>query len=172
MMLRHASLVILVLWTLWSPSRADFDKYKVLKNDHSEQAVRERYARWIMQNERNYTSEEERELRFRIYHVNVLFIDHVNSQNRPYKLTDNKYADMTNAEFRDIYLGFERGLHHRTRFRYGDSKNLPKQVDWRNNGSVTPVKDQGQCGKILVYAIIVNLNFNLLRINPNKILHN
>lgn len=139
-MLRHACLAILVLWTLWSPSRA-------FSEEHGEQAVRKRYERWITQNERNYTSEVEKTLRYWIYHLNTMFIDHVNSQNLTYKLTDNKYADMTNAEYRDVLLGFEPRLSLQTSFRYDDDKDLPDQVDWRMNGTVTPVKDQGQCGK-------------------------
>ncbi|PON41960.1 Cysteine Protease [Parasponia andersonii] len=152
--LRHACLAILVLWTLWSPSRAYSEEYKPLKIGHSEQAVRERYSKWIIENEKNYTSEAERELRYWIYHLNVMLIDHVNSQNHPYKLTDNKYADLTNAEFRDIFLGFDRKLHHRTSFRYGDSENLPTRVDWRERGSVTPVKDQGQCGSCWAFSSV------------------
>ncbi|XP_062104639.1 ervatamin-B-like [Humulus lupulus] len=154
-MLRSACLAILVLWTLWSPLRANSEPYKPRETSgRSEEAVKESFERWIIQHARNYTNEAERELRYWIYHLNLLLIDEVNSLDLPYKLIDNKYADMTNSEFQEIFLGFKPLLHHQTNFRYGDGVNLPKQVDWRKNGSVTSVKDQGQCGSCWAFSSV------------------
>ncbi|KAM6572469.1 hypothetical protein CsatA_016549 [Cannabis sativa] len=154
MMLRSACLAILVLWTLWSPLRANSEPYKPQVSRRSEEAVKESFDRWIIQNARKYKNDAERELRYLIYNVNLMLIDQVNSLDLPYKLADNKYADMTNAEFQELFLGFKPLPDIQTSFRYGDGLNLPEQVDWRKNGSVTPVKDQGQCGSCWAFSSV------------------
>ena len=66
----------------------------------------------------------------------------------------NKFADMTNHEFRSTYAG-SKISHHRMlhgerignkSFMYANDDNIPASVDWRKKNAVTPVKDQGHCG--------------------------
>ena len=91
--------------------------------------------------------------RFEIFKDNLRFIDEHNSVNRPYKVGLNKFADMTNEEYREKFLGTQPSpytnlLNKKINKRYlplpGD--RLPKAVDWRKVGAVNHVKDQGQCG--------------------------
>lgn len=143
--LRHASLLaILVFLVLCLPSSACLGKFKPTAYDPK--IMRARYESWVARYGRQYRSREEWEFRFGIYQMNVRFVDFVNSLNRTYKLTDNIFADMSNLEFRSSYLGYQALRNEPTRSRSCGHKDLPAEVDWRQKGAVTPIKNQGQCG--------------------------
>ena len=86
--------------------------------------------------------------RFLIFENNVEFIESFNAAgNKPYKLSINHLADQTNEEFVASHNGYKyKGSHSQTPFKYGNVTDIPTAVDWRQNGAVTAVKDQGQCG--------------------------
>ena len=71
-----------------------------------------------------------------------------------FDLDINQFADMTEEEFRVFissgYLKPETSLFHSGRVSCSafssNTSSLPSSVDWRTQGAVTPVKDQGQCG--------------------------
>ncbi|GAV75979.1 Peptidase_C1 domain-containing protein/Inhibitor_I29 domain-containing protein [Cephalotus follicularis] len=118
--------------------------------------MEERYESWLEKFGRTYKSREERAMRFGIYQSNVLFIDLMNSLNRTFILTDNKFADLTNLEFRNTYLGFRRRRFPRERhsFTCDRYKDVPVSIDWRNKSAVTPIKDQGQCGSCWAFSAV------------------
>ncbi|KAL4216381.1 hypothetical protein ACF0H5_024108 [Mactra antiquata] len=67
-----------------------------------------------------------------------------------YRLGMNKYGDMTSEEFVAIMNGYQQNVTGRSvcgsftpPLRVGD---IPDSVDWRKEGYVTDIKDQGQCG--------------------------
>lgn len=112
-------------------------------------SMMERHERWMLEYGRTYEGEEEKAARFAIFKKNVEFIEAFNAEGtRPYKVGINAFADQTNEEFTAARNGLRvPEVCEATPFRYGNATALPSTMDWRKEGAVTPVKDQGQCGK-------------------------
>ena len=112
------------------------------------------YEAWLAKHGKSYNALGEKERRFQIFKDNLRFIDEHNAENRTYKVGLNRFADLTNEEYRSMYLGTRTAAKRRSSnkisdryaFRVGDS--LPESVDWRKKGAVVEVKDQGSCGKL------------------------
>lgn len=104
---------------------------------------------------------DEKLTRFNVFKHNVNYIHNFNKGDQPYKLKLNKFADMTNHEFRSAYAGskirhhsvLHGATHGNTNFMYEKMSTVPTSVDWRKNGAVNPVKDQGLCGKSIVLKL-------------------
>lgn len=99
--------------------------------------------------------QSERGYRMRVFRDNLEYIDAHNRAEESYALGLNRFADLTNEEYRTKYLGVKvdwesrlrKRLEKPSKFRYADVE-APLAVDWRQSGVVTPVKDQGSCGKL------------------------
>ena len=78
----------------------------------------------------------------------ILSIQSAKTLKNSYNLTDNKFADLTNEEFVSPYLGFGTRFLPHTGFMYHEHEDLPESKDWRKEGAVTDIKDQGNCGKV------------------------
>jgi len=100
-----------------------------------------------------YESIEEEANRFAIFMENINLIESHNwkfhSKRSTFWLDINHFTDMTNEEFK-VANGFqkvERKPFNRNCDQYNPhSTDVPSEVDWRQKGYVTDVKNQGQCG--------------------------
>jgi len=72
----------------------------LLNADDSEEPIRARYEHWITRHGRRYRDGNEKEQRFQVYRSNVQLIGNFNSLGLGFYLIDNKFADLTNEEFR------------------------------------------------------------------------
>ncbi|CAN6700567.1 unnamed protein product [Malus baccata var. baccata] len=107
-----------------------------------------RYEQWLTRYGRVYNDVNEKETRFKIFKENVAFIESSNKDaNKPYRLSVNQFADLTNEEFKASRNGFKgHECSTKTSFKYENlTASLPATMDWRKKGAVTPIKDQGQC---------------------------
>ena len=109
-----------------------------------------RHEMWMAQYGRVYKDAAEKARRFEVFKANAAFIESFNAGNHKFWLGENQFADLTNAEFRALRTGFKSSRADRapTPFRYANvsADDLPTSIDWRTEGAVTPVKDQGNCG--------------------------
>ncbi|MBA0781291.1 hypothetical protein Gotri_002229, partial [Gossypium trilobum] len=68
----------------------------------------ERHQQWMVQYGRVYKDTNERQKRFQVFKQNVARIDSFNAaNNKPYKLSVNQFADLTNQEFTASRNGFK-----------------------------------------------------------------
>ncbi|KAL9238334.1 hypothetical protein vseg_012768 [Gypsophila vaccaria] len=125
----------------------------------SEERLHDLFMSWMSRHEKRYSSLEERLQKFEVFVDNLKHIDQRNKQiSGSYWLGLNEFADLSHDEFRKRYLGLKVEQPRRTEsseeFAYGDVANIPKSVDWRKKGAVTPVKNQGQCGSCWAFSTV------------------
>ena len=107
--------------------------------------------------DRDY-NESEYWIRYNIFNTNLNYIhDSNNNRNKTYKLGINNFTDMTFKEFKGIYLKLKINPYSKnyTMSNYISKKDpIPSNIDWRADGLVTNVKDQGQCGSCWAFSAI------------------
>jgi len=82
-----------------------------------------------------------------------------------YTLGVNKFADLTEAEWREtltmnIVKEGKPTLQMKSKI-----VNIPDEVDWRDEGYVTPVKDQAQCGSCWAFSTTGSMEGALMKAN-------
>lgn len=111
------------------------------------------FAKFISRYGKKYETVEEMRLRFQIFSENLKLIRSTNRKRLPYRLGLNHFADWTWEEFRKHRLGAAqecsatlKGGHKLT------DETLPETKDWRDEGIVSAVKDQGHCGSCWTFS--------------------
>lgn len=121
---------------------------------------------WLTQHGKGYANDAKQSAdRFKIWQANLEYVLEHNAKGKSYWLGMNSLADLTQEEYAQRYLGFNKEYLKAQRakkaasnsprvFKYADvdESTLPDEVDFRKQGAVTRVKNQLQCGSCWAFS--------------------
>ena len=107
------------------------------------------YQHFLAEHGKSVNNEEEYQMRLKIFENNLKKIDEFNSKNNSYQLGVNKFADMTEAEYRKM-LGYISTKSNQTSSPSGVV--VANAIDWRTRGAVNGVQNQGNCGSCWAFS--------------------
>lgn len=103
---------------------------------------------------KSYADEEEHSRRFKIFKANLRRAQRHQQLDPTAEHGLTKFSDLTPSEFKKTYFGLKKGARSKLKQVLSSaekapvlsSSDLPTEFDWRDEGAVTAVKDQGSCG--------------------------
>jgi C1A family cysteine protease len=136
-------------------------EHPIVVNDFSElvseESIIEIFRQWRDRHQKVYEHAAESEKRYRNFKRNLKYIIEKAGKKTAalgQRVGLNKFADLSNEEFKELYLSkvkkpinIKRSIARDWRQRNLQTCDAPSSLDWRKKGMVTAVKDQGDCGK-------------------------
>lgn len=141
------------------------------RNLQDSSSMVEKHESWMARHGRTYEDDIEKAKRLNIFEKNVKFIESFNNNGtKSYKLGINEFADLTSEEFLRYYTT-KHGLNDKfsstksqqlspttlSSLKYENLSDVPSDMDWRQSGVVTSIKDQGQCGCCWAFSAVAAL---------------
>jgi len=109
---------------------------------------------------KSYSDKSEESFRLKVFMENKHLIAKHNQRAsnglKSYSLAMNQFGDMLHHEFVSIMNGYKRGYKfdsaNGSAYLSPANVQVPDSVDWRQEGYVTPIKNQGQCGSCWAFS--------------------
>jgi KDEL-tailed cysteine endopeptidase len=113
------------------------------------------FIKYVAHHGKSYATKEEYEFRSALFKETLAKIEAENLKSEnTFTVGINKFADWTKEEYRRL-LGYKsmRAIAKNTAA-LPVNVSIPSSVDWRTEGAVNPVKDQGQCGSCWAFSAV------------------
>jgi len=113
----------------------------------TEEQYQDAFSNWMSENNKVYASSEFFH-RYNAFRANMDYVEKWNAQNSATVLGLTSLADLSNEEYRRIFLGTftDHSGQYQTVSAWEAPVPTAATVDWSAKGAVTGIKDQGQCG--------------------------
>jgi C1A family cysteine protease len=116
--------------------------------------VEREFIQHIAEFGKSYGTKEEYQFRLNLFAEKHAAIAEANAENGSFTLGHNQFSDWTQDEYKRL-LGFKKTNHLVKASRNAtilETEGAPVSVDWRVNGAVNAVKNQGQCGSCWAFS--------------------